>query len=296
MIPHNLPGLSTALTVARAGLYIFPCEPYSKVPWHGLRSWSEAATNDPDIIRRSGWPEGANIGIACGPSGLLITDLDKHGRDDGVKAFTGLCREHEPDGDWPDTLIIRTPTDGFHHYFRNPGGLGNSRGNLPKGIDVRGDGGYVLAAGSVIDRRAYEGNHELQGIVGQGKPYTVDNEAPVLDLPRWLTHLLGTTPSGTPAGRYASTSARRWSWLPRDDKDLTAQLNSTTSMLTAQLPGDRNNKLFTAACRFGEAVAAGRLPADIAEDELIVAAERTGLPHWEIKRTIRSGFQRVGAL
>ena len=90
---------------------------------------------------------------------------------------------------------MQTPTDSFHHYFINPGGrYGNSPGGLPEGIDVRGggrdSGGYVLAAGSVLDRRAYEGNPEMQAIVGDRKAYRVYNDAKIMEPPGWLIALL----------------------------------------------------------------------------------------------------------
>ena len=208
------PTLTTALAAAERGWYIFPVEPYGKRPWDGISSWPEAAANDPTIIRESGWPQGANVGIAAKPSGLLIVDLDQHGRDDGVKAFSDLCRTHEQDGDWPNTLFIETPTGGYHGYFLDPSGrFGNGRGQLPPGIDVRGggqgSGGYVLAAGSIIDRRAYEGNPELQGRVGCGRPYKIYNDAPVLTLPIWLGGLLL---DGTPPDEPQRRTSRRARW------------------------------------------------------------------------------------
>lgn len=98
----------------------------------------------------------------------------------------------------PTRTPVQSPTDGFHLYFTNPGGrYGNGRGGLPEGIDVRGgrgDGGYVLAAGSVLDRRAYAGKPELQELVGDGKAYTIYNDAPVLDPSAWLLEELHRKP------------------------------------------------------------------------------------------------------
>jgi len=57
----------------------------------------------------------------------------------------------------PKTWTVNTPRGGQHIYFAMPEGvtLGNSRGSLPKNVDVRGEGGYVIAAGSV----RHDGNH-----------------------------------------------------------------------------------------------------------------------------------------
>ena len=203
-------GLAIALAEARRGNAVFPTEAYAKTPHREVRSWADAATSDVAEIRRRGWPAGANVGIAAKPSGLLIIDPDRHDAD-GVAAFSELAarayhaqyrcnREYCP-GHWPDTYTVQTPTDGLHFYFLNPdpSRFGNSRGSLPRSIDVRGggrgDGGYVLAAGSVLDRRAYaDKDPELQALVGDGKAYVVYNGAPVLDLPGWLMEILEAGP------------------------------------------------------------------------------------------------------
>jgi len=297
-----LPDLRTALTAARRGWWVFPVEPYDKTPYveSGIRiSWSEAATNDIAEIRRRGWPKGANVGIACGPSGLLIVDPDQHGRDDGVKAFTELCRQHEPDGLWPDTYITQTPTRGFHLYFNNPGGrYGNSRGGLPRGIDVRGDGGYVLAAGSVVDRRAYPDNPAMQDLVGNGRAYTVWNDAPVADPPAWLTGLLD---RGAPPGlRPGAGNRPLWAVKIENPRTLRKRLEGAVSRLANEPEGNRNELAFWAACTVGEAVAAGRVELGEAEDDLMAAMEQNGYRadkgDYRAISTIRSGFRMVGAL
>jgi len=73
------------------------------------------------------------IGCHCGPSGLLVVDADtyKKGGHDGT--------EYE-------TPTVITPQGGRHWYFEMPDGerFGNSRGKLPKHIDIRGFGGYAI--------------------------------------------------------------------------------------------------------------------------------------------------------
>lgn len=88
------------------------------------------------------WPD-ANIGIACGPSGLLVLDLDEY-----KSTYGG--------GNLLDDADIATVTTitgggGRHVWYRMPpdATLGNRRGALPSGIDVRGWGGYVVAAPSL---------------------------------------------------------------------------------------------------------------------------------------------------
>jgi hypothetical protein len=123
---------------------VFPCQPGGKKPLteHGFK---EATTNVEQIIawwRR--WPN-ANIGIPTGAaSGLLVLDVDaQHG---GLET---LARLEDENGRLPNAPTVRTGNGGLHIYFRDPGGVRNSTGLVGPGIDVRGDGGYVVAAGSI---------------------------------------------------------------------------------------------------------------------------------------------------
>ncbi|WP_308407478.1 bifunctional DNA primase/polymerase [Streptomyces venezuelae] len=103
-----------------------------------------------------------NIGIATGPSGLLVVDLDtlkptdEEGTPDGVTTFEALCERAGQAV--PLTHRVRTARGGQHLYFTQPTGhrLGNTAGRLGKHIDTRGWGGYVVAPGSTTADGAYE--------------------------------------------------------------------------------------------------------------------------------------------
>ena len=158
--------LEIALYLALLGFYVFPvCSRThlslgnlvrAKHPFYGFK-WKERSSNDPDKIREMWreYPDGV-VAIHCGKSGLLVIDPDrKAGEADGVAAWSLIwevypfCWGHCD----PHPLVVRTPNNGEHWYFRQPAGrepLGDSRGNLPGGIDVRG-AGYVLAPGAVIE-------------------------------------------------------------------------------------------------------------------------------------------------
>ena len=120
-----------------------PCDHPGKHPCtpNGVKD----ATNDRTIIKEwwRRWPD-ANIGIATGrTSGIFVLDVDGNA---GKESLTELQAEH---GRLPKTVTVQTGK-GRHRYFRCDGArVGNSAGRLGKGIDVRGDGGYVVAAGSV---------------------------------------------------------------------------------------------------------------------------------------------------
>ena len=148
----NSSTLSAALDYASRGWSVFPCKPGAKTPItpNGLKD----ATTSAEIIK--GWwvqNPGANIGIRTGKdSDLVVLDFDVKNNQPGRECFQQLQRDH-------GTLITRSaksPTGGFHLYFRHPGGkIGNRAGLLP-GLDIRGDGGYILAPPSVIDAVKYE--------------------------------------------------------------------------------------------------------------------------------------------
>ena len=75
---------------------------------------------------------------------------------------------------WPVTYTVKTPTGGLHLYYTTPDGpeIRNSAGKIGPLIDVRGGGGgYVLAAGSVLDERAYPGSPECRELVTGGRGY-----------------------------------------------------------------------------------------------------------------------------
>lgn len=123
-----------ALDHASRGFRVFPITAGYKFP--PLVRWTVRATTDPATVRQwwERWPD-ANVGIATG-SGLVVIDLDGGSID------------------LPETLTARTP-NGLHLYFRCDYTVPNRR-NWRPGIDVRGDGGYVLAPGSVVDGQRYE--------------------------------------------------------------------------------------------------------------------------------------------
>ena len=173
------PNLATALALAGAGLSVFPCHAggdKAKQPMPFIR-WRDVSTTSESQIRQwwQKWPNAA-IGLDLGKCGLLVVDADRHGEHDGVEAWGTVMAAHGFD---PDSApLVATPNQGNHHFFRQPADrqLGNGRGSLPPGVDVRGDGGYVIAPGTVMaDGRVYE----LFGYLGA---------APAI--PDWLSAIL----------------------------------------------------------------------------------------------------------
>jgi hypothetical protein len=133
-----------ALQLAQKGLAVFPCQPHGKEP--ACDTGLHAATTDRERIDRwwHAFPN-LNIGIATGMvSGVFVLDIDG---EDGEGSLLKLESEH---GALPPTVEAITGK-GRHCYFRITGKrkISNSVGQLGVGLDVRGDGGYVIAPPSV---------------------------------------------------------------------------------------------------------------------------------------------------
>ncbi|MFG1609491.1 bifunctional DNA primase/polymerase [Actinoplanes sp. NPDC049265] len=282
---HSNELLAAALGAAGRGWHVFPLRPDDKRP--AIDRWEQRATTDPDRIRRC-WTAGPyNVGIACGPSGLIVLDLDPRKpnqvppagcqRPDathGIDVLSALCDAAERS--WPDdTYIVKTGRSGLHLYFRQPDGieLRNTAGALGWLIDTRGHGGYVVAAGSTVG----------------GHPYDVVRNSDVDALPDWLAERLRPAPL-RPEGPPVVVE------LPADRRGayVRAAIDGTLAKLAVAGEGGRNHALFMAAQTLGQLTAGGAVAEDTVTAALADAAARLGLRPREIERTIASGL-RAGA-
>ena len=98
----------------------------------------------------------ANIGISLDPSGICVVDVDTHGDVNGFESLPML-------GDMPETAIARTPSGGAHYVFTNEGKPPARKVGLVEGIDLLANG-YIVAAPSVIDGKAYRWEAGSNGI------------------------------------------------------------------------------------------------------------------------------------
>jgi hypothetical protein len=149
--PKPTQALTAALHLARAGIKVVPARD-DKRPI-GFK-WEEEATADENRLRSLfSHREAVTVSMPCGPNNLVVIDCDVKSEVNGIVAFESLCREHNID--LTTVPQVRTPSGGRHYVFSQPEGiaLANSTGSLPKGIDVRGHGGQVIAAGSRIPTR-----------------------------------------------------------------------------------------------------------------------------------------------
>jgi putative DNA primase/helicase len=130
---------------------VFPLREGSKEPLGELVPRGVLnATTKPDLIRR--WwvahPD-ANVGIACGPSGLIVVDCDVKNGVDGIESWRDLDIHGE-------TWVCETPSKGLHLYYAADGHeVRNSASRVGPGIDIRAQGGYVVAPPSTTPAGDY---------------------------------------------------------------------------------------------------------------------------------------------
>ncbi|HET9969827.1 MAG TPA: bifunctional DNA primase/polymerase [Streptosporangiaceae bacterium] len=240
-----------AIAAARRGWHVFPCRPDGKRP-AVPDSWEDRACADPGRVERF-WPSPRhNIGIACGPSRLVVVDLDTHGElpgdwrqpgiRDGRDVLAQLCEwARQP---WPATRWVATPSGGWHLYFAAPDGgeIRNSAGLLGPQVDVRASGGYVIGAGSAVG----------------GKPYEVLDDMPPAPLPGWIYRML------TPPREVSRVPVRGGTGSGE------ARLRGLADTVRAGRAGDRTGPLVWAAHRLAEMIAEGHAIPD--DGELLVRA------------------------
>lgn len=306
----------SALACAARGWPVFPIRPRAKKPpafpdhdaahctgtdprcRGGHIGWESRATTDPARIRRAWERAPYNIGIATGPAGLVVVDLDKPkpgekpprewaapGITDGADVLAELCLRHgQP---WPgETFTARTGRGGLHLYYSAPPGtrLGNTSGDSARGlgwlIDTRAHGGYVVGPGSVVHLPDGTGRYE------------VVYDHPPAPLPGWLAALL-TAPVPDPRLECRPSAAGK----VRDLGSYAASaLKRECERVRAAAEGGRNHALNKAAFHLGQLVPAGILPEDLASAELYDAASvhfGIGSPAFtpaDARATIRAGI------
>jgi hypothetical protein len=163
-------GEAAALDLAAAGYNVFPIRPGQKVPAtrNGVK---DATTAERTILTWWDRAPGAGIGVATG-SGLIVLDVDG---EQGAESLRVLEAEH---GELPVTVTVETPGGGRHYHFSTEKNIRNSAGKLGAGLDIRGDGGYVVAPPS-----QHPNGGRYEWLVGP-------DECPVAQAPGWLVELL----------------------------------------------------------------------------------------------------------
>jgi Bifunctional DNA primase/polymerase, N-terminal/AAA domain len=189
------------------GWHVFPAPPGEKKSYYkateanGQRKWG--CTTDAAEIRHY-WTERpkANVCIVTGAdSGIFVVETDTAAHGDGVDGAASLAALEAEHGALPETLMAISPSGSIHRYFKHPGRyVINSESVIAPGVDVRGDGGMVVAPPSMMPAReatpatpaieASEG--KLARAAKKAKParaagvYRWLNDLPIADAPQWL--------------------------------------------------------------------------------------------------------------
>jgi Bifunctional DNA primase/polymerase, N-terminal/Primase C terminal 1 (PriCT-1) len=142
-MPYNVQ--QSALDYLERGWSVVPVRAREKHPvvaWQGYQQRRATSGDVRSWFAR--WPD-ANVGIVTGVvSGLVVMDVDpQHG---GIASLAELEREHGP---LLQTVEAVSGGGGRHLYFAHPGGHVNNRVALAAGIDMRGDGGLIVAPPSI---------------------------------------------------------------------------------------------------------------------------------------------------
>jgi putative DNA primase/helicase len=235
------------------------------------------ATTDPKRIKAwlEKWP-GANFGIATGrPSGIFVLDID------GKVGKASLEALQEKHGRLPKTITVKTGK-GRHLYFRCDGArVGNSAGRLGKGIDVRGDGGYVVAPGSVHVSGAIYRYVEGRGL----------EDVEVASAPQWLIERISAPRSADRVEVEPTTYQVPAAEVDRARAYADAARRRELDRLGKAPTHQRNDTLNRAAFKLGQLAPYSILNMTEVADDLARVAREVGLDDHEIGPTIQSGLQ-----
>lgn len=278
---------------AEMGIAVFPCAVRSKVPalskeegGHGcLDATTDAETIDRWWRRNPDW----NIGIACGEkSGIWVLDVDGPG---GEATLAALIEQHGPLPETPE----QTTGKGRHIVFRWSEGIGNRGGTLgvrefkkkSPGLDVRGEGGYIVGAPSV---------HPSGGQY-KWHPTRRPSSLPFAEAPAWLLEMIV-----RPAPADGSEAAPRLERAPeagRASKYGEKALGEECRTISAAAPGTQDNTLVERAFVIGQLVGGGEIEQGYAQSALVHAglAMRASREPWtrpvvedKVRRALQAGM------
>jgi len=292
--PNQPSVLQAALWYAERGIAVFPLGPAKRPLARCAACWPVgacpgrdecrcgvdtchgfyAATSDHAVI--NGWwgrhPDW-QIGLRTGQVSDLVAldvDVDKGGLD-------SLIALQQAGLDIRDTAAQLSGSGlSFHLLYSHPGGtVPNSAGRLGDGLDVRGDGGYVVGAPS---------RHP-----DTGARYQLLGE--LMQLPVWRP------PSHPEHARSFSATPqqqRNRSVASRGTGRLTStRVQALVDLVGSAQPGRRREMLFWAGCRLGES--SGTQAARLAVAQLLLdAAASAGMTEYKAFDTLRGALQQGG--
>lgn len=253
--------LDAALDYAAAGYAVIPVKRSDKAPYtiNGL----DDATTNPSTIRQwwNWWPD-ANVAIVCGRASgyLFVIDVDiKPSK--GKRGDIELEAWEAAHGEFPETVRQITGSGGYHYFFHYPdiAKYKNKVDTLP-GIDIRGDGAYVVVSPSVYeDGRIYKWDRDV----------SIIDAVEIADANESVIELLKQYPKES---QHAADPARR--------REHVSMKNVAEGM--------RNSVLYSTACamrRYDIPYNAGYLACMEANNSWA-----NPLPEYEVKKTFDSAY------
>jgi hypothetical protein len=252
MNKHQKQKLTSALLYGEKGWRVFPCG-INKKP--KITQWQLRATTDLDIITGF-WKEnpGALIGIATGEeSGFWVLDIDMKEGKDGFKSIQEYFNVKEIE--LPKKgIVAQTWSGGFHFYYKwCEGDTIANKQPIIKDVDVRGEGGYIIAPPSaILDKNGEWKSYEW----GDGLDWTNEVQPP----PEWVKS------------------------LPKlQEKAKKVDVNKALIGLNK---GERDIELFRLAALLRQK----NIHYQIAESVILYAAERCGFPEDEAKIKVDQAY------
>ncbi|MEI6641925.1 MAG: bifunctional DNA primase/polymerase, partial [Novosphingobium sp.] len=255
------------------GWSVIPLERRGKKP---RCRWEQYQSQRAPLETIARWAvDDGNVGIVTGAvSGIVVLDLDS---DDAIA-------EARRRGLPSSTIVVKTAR-GEHWYFRHPGGTIRNGTKIFPSADVRGDGGYVVAAGSIHETGVVYTYHQPPGLVE------------LAEMPQWLRDLVT-----KPASSAGGASEPKWETeAVRQPSELTTRygasaLEREVAVLRQSPEGERNNQLNKSAFAIAQLSAGGQLDEQEAISSLRAAGLAAGLPEQEVDATLASGWKAGLAL
>ena len=255
------PPLAAALAYVEDGFPVCPFGAYGqKIPFteHGIHD----ASTDPEQIRKW-WTDHPNASIALAPgpeAGFFVLDVDrpkKPGDADGVDTLRELEEKY---GELPKTAWERTPSGGFHFFFKHVDGLSNKSKFLP-GLDIRTTGGAIIVSPSVSNLGKYTAGKPLEEFIADLKN--------VADAPAWF---IEKARKAAEAEKTKAPKAKKTKAQPLKNGGTPValkELAEAVAELEAACEGERNDTLNTVGFRIGQLIGSGQLERQHAFDTLI---------------------------
>jgi len=263
--------LELIMEMRRLGCAVFPVVAGGKTP--AVSGGAHAASKNPNRIKEYFQANAsANYGIAMGAaSNTFAVDLD------GIEGVRNFIRLEEKYGRCLPTLTVRTP-HGLHLYFRAPKcRVPNSTSRIAKGVDVKGDGGYVVGPGSTTPDGVYR-------FARRRGPDDVE----IAEAPAWLLKML--VPRPTPANESTKPVEIPEGHRERALKYADAARQRELDRLSKAPNHQRNDTLNKSAFKLGQFLPHGLLNRNSLVQQLERMALQIGLDTPEIRPTIESGL------